>query len=98
MNDFQNSILTRFRRYVGESVNIFGEEPFGFFERRTEPSEKPQIVLRTWNSLEERDLKLSVTHPPSNIFEQLIQWTDEGKIWRFPIDNEQGMCEYDKNN
>ena len=28
--------------------------------------------------------------PPSNAFEEQIRWTEEGKLWKFPIDNEQG--------
>jgi len=31
-----------------------------------------------------------MTLPPSNAFEEMIQWTEEGKLWTFPIDNEQG--------
>lgn len=29
--------------------------------------------------------------PVSNAFEEQIRWTKEGKLWKFPIDNEQGM-------
>lgn len=74
----------------GEPVDIFGAPPLRIFELETERTETPVVELATWNYLEERDLRLLVTHPPSNIFDQLIQWTNEGKIWRFPIDNEQG--------
>ena len=28
---------------------------------------------------------------PTNGFEELIQLTEAGKLWRFPVDNEQGM-------
>ena len=35
--------------------------------------------------------KLDVTEfPPHNGFEEMIQWTKEGKLWTFPIDNEAG--------
>lgn len=27
----------------------------------------------------------------------MIQWTDQGKLWKFPIDNEQGWDEAEKN-
>lgn len=47
--------------------------------------------LATWSRLEKRELKLAVTHPPSNYFEKMILWTNQKKIWKFPIDNEQGM-------
>jgi hypothetical protein len=28
---------------------------------------------------------------PLNGFEEAIQYTNEGKLWNFPIDNEQGL-------
>lgn len=46
--------------------------------------------LTLWPQLHERELKMAVTQPPKNHFEKMIQWTDQGKIWQFPIDNEQG--------
>uniref|UniRef100_A0A1B6D681 Small ribosomal subunit protein mS31 n=2 Tax=Clastoptera arizonana TaxID=38151 RepID=A0A1B6D681_9HEMI len=32
-----------------------------------------------------------MTHPPSNFYEENIIWTDCGILWKFPINNEQGM-------
>lgn len=29
-------------------------------------------------------------NPPENIFEEMIQWTDKGMLWQFPINNEFG--------
>ncbi|XP_012276686.1 28S ribosomal protein S31, mitochondrial [Orussus abietinus] len=49
--------------------------------------------LSTWEALQESELDLMVTHPPSNIFQEMILWTKQGKLWKFPIDNEQGMEE-----
>lgn len=40
--------------------------------------------------MEEREIKLATLSAPQNAFQELIQWTNEGKIWKFPIDNEQG--------
>ncbi|KAG5890104.1 hypothetical protein JTB14_026475 [Gonioctena quinquepunctata] len=50
----------------------------------------------TWRALFEHDLKLAVTHPPANYFQQMILWTEQGKLWKFPIDNEQGLDEEKK--
>lgn len=47
--------------------------------------------LKTWAALEQRELKALTTHPPANIFQELILWTEQGKLWKFPIDNEQGF-------
>jgi len=73
----------------GGVVNLFGAEPLGLFKQA---NTKPD-PLTTWSKLEERELKLAVTHPPSNYFEKMIQWTEQGKVWKFPIDNEQGWEE-----
>jgi len=47
-------------------------------------------MCSTWAALEQRELKQAITSPPSNYFEKMILWTDQGKLWKFPIDNEQG--------
>ncbi|KAK2585269.1 hypothetical protein KPH14_009964 [Odynerus spinipes] len=49
--------------------------------------------LSTWKLLEQRQLALLSNHAPENIFQEMIQWTESGKLWTFPIDNEYGMEE-----
>jgi len=70
------------------SVNLFGTEPLGIF---TDSNHKSVDFLDTWKRLEERELRLAVTHPPSNYFEKMALWTQQGKLWKFPIDNEQDI-------
>jgi len=53
-----------------------------------EPTE-PRSTL--FDKLEAEESKRLMTLPPSNAFEEMIRWTEEGKLWTFPIDNEQGM-------
>lgn len=78
-------------------IDLFGADPLGIFTRdggiTSTVSTDASKRLSTWDMLLERDLRLAVTHPPSNYFQQMIQWTDQGKLWKFPIDNEQGMDE-----
>lgn len=57
----------------------------------TGPFDPPRVDLPTWDKLDKRELRLAVTHPPSNYFEQMMLFTEQGKVWQFPIDNEQGM-------
>ncbi|XP_005180683.1 small ribosomal subunit protein mS31 [Musca domestica] len=73
--------------YTG-SVNLFGGEPLGIF---TDPAQLKESadLLPTWSYLQEQSLKLQVSHPPNNYFDKLALWTEQGKVWRFPIDNEQ---------
>lgn len=45
-------------------VNLFGSESLGIFEKASDRSD----ALETWAKLQQRELKLAVTHPPSNYF------------------------------
>ncbi|EDW70430.1 small ribosomal subunit protein mS31 [Drosophila virilis] len=75
------------------SVNLYGGEPLGIFTKDSTKLLHSPDMLSTWSTLAERELKLQAAHPPANYFEQMIQWTAQGKVWRFPIDNEQDMHE-----
>ncbi|XP_017891694.1 uncharacterized protein LOC108631951 [Ceratina calcarata] len=48
-------------------------------------------ALTVWNMCEQRELESMVKFYPRNALQEMINWTNEGKLWRFPIDNEQGM-------
>lgn len=71
-----------------EKIDLFGSEPLGIFTDQKNSNEGPKN--KTWDKLYQKELKLAVTHPPSNYFQEMILWTEQGKIWKFPIDNEQG--------
>ncbi|KAH8274549.1 hypothetical protein KR044_010099, partial [Drosophila immigrans] len=73
------------------SVNLFGSEPLGIFTKAASTLQDSPDILATWSSLSERELKLQAAQPPANHFEQMIQWTSQGKLWRFPINNEQDL-------
>jgi small subunit ribosomal protein S31 len=80
-------------RYA-DKINIFGGEPLGIFKAPESQADKDSYVppeVTTWQRLEARELHLAITHPPSNIFEEMIQWTEQRKLWLFPINNEQGL-------
>ncbi|KAH8300477.1 hypothetical protein KR018_008483, partial [Drosophila ironensis] len=69
------------------SVNLYGGEPLGIFKESQQSSSGD--ILATWSLLSERELSLQAAHPPANYFEQMALWTDQKKVWRFPINNEQ---------
>lgn len=46
--------------------------------------------LSMWESLEKRELDLILDQSPINVFQEMIQWTELGILWKFPIDNEIG--------
>lgn len=51
--------------------------------------------LETWNRIAKYELDNSCIQLPWNAFQELIMLTEQGKLWHFPIDNEQGLVEKD---
>lgn len=80
-------------------IDLFGGPPLGIFTDKNDDAKtsvnQASHKLKTWDALHARDLKLAVTHPPANGFEEMILWTEQGKMWKFPIDNEQGRAIYE---
>ncbi|XP_012062810.1 PREDICTED: 28S ribosomal protein S31, mitochondrial [Atta cephalotes] len=77
-----------------KDIDLWNGKPSEIFEMKFMNAASPNIPkLKTWATLEQRELKILTTYPPANIFQELILWTEQGKLWKFPIDNEQGMEE-----
>lgn len=70
-------------------TDVFAGTPIGIFSS-TDNFECKEDTLKTWKKLEQHDLRLRMSMAPRNYFEKMAYWTEEGKIWKFPIDNEQG--------
>lgn len=43
-----------------------------------------------WDVYDREQCTIVSDAPPINAFQEMIQWTKQGKMWKFPIDNEQG--------
>lgn len=70
------------------TVNVFSGKPLGIFQaKETNYGTK----LDVWEQLSQREVTLATSQPPANYFQKMILWTEQGKVWKFPIDNEQGM-------
>uniref|UniRef100_D3TMC7 Small ribosomal subunit protein mS31 n=1 Tax=Glossina morsitans morsitans TaxID=37546 RepID=D3TMC7_GLOMM len=74
------------------SVNLFGMKSMGIFAQPSNLKVSPDM-LKTWSHLQQHALKLQTSHPPANYYEKMALWTEQGKLWRFPIDNEQDWGE-----
>lgn len=61
----------------------------GIFYKFEEDSDVPKFKM--WNTWEKNELQFSISKYPKNAFQEMIEWTKEGKLWKFPIDNEQGI-------
>lgn len=74
------------------TIDIFGGEPSGVFKRCETINYGTK--LDTWEALEKRELNLATAQPPTNYFQKMILWTEQEKVWKFPINNEQGTKNY----
>ena len=48
---------------------------------------------KLWSDLEQEELNLLEQKSPKNAFEEMINWTNEGKLWKYPINNEEGLAD-----
>jgi small subunit ribosomal protein S31 len=87
------SISSRERRLQmtpRDRVNLYASEPLGIFDADVkESSDAPKMYI--WDRLMKDELERIGAQPPNNPFEEMIRWTEQGKLWKYPIDNEQGM-------
>ena len=70
-------------------LRIFGREALNIFVLEKTQATGTEL-LKTWKQLQAEELKMLMTQPPTNGFEEMIRWTEEGKLWKYPIDNEDG--------
>jgi hypothetical protein len=69
----------------------------------TEFKEKPLDALpvsslnfnSTFEECRQREIRILSRPTPRNFLEEMASWTDNGIMWHFPINNEQGIEEKD---
>ncbi|XP_038617567.1 28S ribosomal protein S31, mitochondrial [Tachyglossus aculeatus] len=72
--------------YKGKSLNIFPTP------EETPKEESEAVASPTlWDLEFAKQLATVDEQLPRNGFEEMIQWTKEGKLWEFPINNEAGF-------
>ncbi|NXL53690.1 RT31 protein, partial [Podilymbus podiceps] len=71
---------------VGRRLNIFTKA-----STETENELKTVSLPTIWDLEFANEIAAVTAQPPRNGFEEMIQWTKEGILWEYPIDNEAGM-------
>ncbi|KAM4860034.1 small ribosomal subunit protein mS31 [Thomomys bottae] len=71
--------------FVGKRLNIFDKQTFP--EEASEAETPPSL----WEIEFAKKLSTVTEQPLQNGFEEMIQWTKEGMLWEFPINNEAGF-------
>ncbi|NXF94409.1 RT31 protein, partial [Eubucco bourcierii] len=90
--DIQNnsgipSFVSKRSLKVGRRLNIFTKAST---EKTALETVSPPTI---WDLEFAKEVAAVTAQPPRNGFEEMIQWTKEGILWEFPIDNETGMEE-----
>ncbi|XP_038861906.1 28S ribosomal protein S31, mitochondrial-like isoform X2 [Salvelinus namaycush] len=72
--------------------SLFSGKRLNIFSPSTEPEEDTDIAAPTlWDMELANQVALSTNQMPRNGFEEMIQWTKEGRLWQYPINNEAGL-------
>ncbi|XP_053396891.1 28S ribosomal protein S31, mitochondrial-like isoform X3 [Mercenaria mercenaria] len=66
---------------------LFNGKPLGIFTQEDVKYAHTE-KMSLFEIVEEEERNKMQFYPPQNAFEEQIQWTKEGKLWTFPIDNE----------
>jgi len=72
-------------------IHIWGGTPLGIFTEPVLEKHEDDQVLNMWRRCRERELRILSTPSPRNALEEMILWTEQEKLWQFPVDNEQGL-------
>ncbi|XP_072302426.1 small ribosomal subunit protein mS31 isoform X2 [Eucyclogobius newberryi] len=80
-----DSVRKRRNLFTAKKLNIFSP---------SEVTSLPTVAQTTLWDVDYADQLSTVTnHMPRNGFEEMIQWTQQGKMWQYPIDNDIGLEE-----
>lgn len=71
-------------------IDLFGAPPLNIFSGPMVGG-KVGPELSTWRACVQRELRIMSTPSPRNALEEMILWTEQGRLWQFPVDNEQGL-------
>jgi len=102
------NFMQRDLNYSDNVTPFYGRERLNIFDPSfmKKPSERDSLELETsaqtsdnlqsaWNLLMHKDISTLFETPTRNGFEEMIKLTNQGKLWKFPIENEQGLAEED---
>ncbi|KAI5930321.1 28S ribosomal protein S31, mitochondrial [Manis javanica] len=80
---------------LGESLrrNILKGKRLNIFQLKAVAEEAPETETAPtlWDVEFAKQLAAVTEQPSQNGFEEMIQWTKEGKLWEFPVNNEAGF-------
>ena len=73
------------------TIDLKSGIPMGIFTGPMEESQQEAEMIKTWKACRDRELDILSRPPPRNALDEMILQTKQGKLWHFPISNEQGQ-------
>lgn len=76
--------------------SLFSRKRLNIFAPSSEQNDEAAVNIAyptLWDIELANQVALSANQQPRNGFEEMIQWTKEGKLWQYPINNETGLEE-----
>lgn len=78
--------------YLHKTAKFGNSDLFNYAtNKKFDKSELKTQYLDTWNKFLQYDKDNSQIKLPLNGFQEMIMLTEQGRLWKYPIDNEQGM-------
>uniref|UniRef100_A0A8C2X0V5 Small ribosomal subunit protein mS31 n=1 Tax=Cyclopterus lumpus TaxID=8103 RepID=A0A8C2X0V5_CYCLU len=79
--------------------NLFSGKRLNIFSPTTDEAGVDLTLARPtlWDMDFANQLSLSTNQTPRNGLEEMIQWTKEGKMWQYPVNNEAGDVPFHEN-
>ncbi|NWR73542.1 RT31 protein, partial [Centropus unirufus] len=79
-----------------DSKSLKGGRRLNIFTKASKETEAETALEKVssptiWDLEFAKEIAAITAQPPRNGFEEMIQWTKDGILWEFPIDNEVGM-------
>ncbi|KAF7667377.1 hypothetical protein LDENG_00066810 [Lucifuga dentata] len=84
-----DGVRRRRNLFSGKRLNIFSP----MTDEDKAESEVVSVHPTLWDMEFANQLSQATNQMPRNGFEEMIQWTKEGKLWEYPINNEAGLEE-----
>ena len=73
------------------TIDLKSGIPMEIFTGPMEESKQEAETIKTWKACRDRELDILSRPPPRNALDEMILQTKQGKLWHFPINNEQGQ-------
>ncbi|XP_056450611.1 28S ribosomal protein S31, mitochondrial [Gadus chalcogrammus] len=79
----------------GYKKSLFERKRLGIFNPATDEESTDAAIAgpNLWDTEFANLLVRTANHMPRNGFEEMIEWTRDGRLWQYPIDNEIGLEE-----